>query len=217
MPLAVSVAGDVGPVTAPTISSTVGVEQVSRIQLCGKCRQPRRGHICTWKEGDDLPVHTNRKRASSALHPVSGLVTSSVVGLTQQSSVLQGQKQATTADKKKKNDLLHYLAKNEKDYPVQHRDYVEEYLTMLNGMGADEVRPPTLLHASVRRFTAEQFERVDDPVLKTWKDTFSSVLIQVHDHEALRTLEEECATEEALTPTGSRSSPGKGMEAAVEG
>ena len=88
---------------------------------------------------------------------------------------------------------------------------------MLNGMREDEVRQPTLLHARVRRFTSDQFERVDDPVFKTWKDTFSSVLIQVHDHEALRALEEECATEQALAPTGSRSSPGRGKEAAVEG
>ena len=42
----VSVAGDVGPVNAPTISSTVGVEQVSRVQLCGECRQPRRQPWC---------------------------------------------------------------------------------------------------------------------------------------------------------------------------
>jgi len=145
---------------------------------------------------------------------VSGLGSSSEVVLTKPSSVLPFHKHASGADKKKKKDLLDYLAKNEQNYPVQNRDYVKGYLAMLNGMEEDDVRQPSVLHARVRRFTAEQFQLVDDPVLQTWKDTFSSVLIQVHDHEALRELEEECATEEVLTPTGSRSSLGKGKEAA---
>ena len=215
LPLAVSVAGNADPVVAPAISAGLGFEQVvRRIMLCSRCKQPKKGHICTWQEGDDFPAGTTRKRTadSSTIDPVSGLITSS--GSPKQARVLQPHKKATAVDKKKKKDLLDFLSCNEKDYPVQNQDYLKDYLTMLTNMGDDEVRDPRLLQARVRQFAADQFERVDDPVLLTWKSTFPNVLIQAHDHESLRELDEECAAEDALVMTGTRSYSGKGKEVA---
>jgi len=120
-------------------------------------------------EGDGLPVATKRKRTadSPTIDSMLELGRLSTSVLTKQTSAFQTQRQASVADKKEKKNLLEYLAKNEQEYPVQNKDYLRKYLAMLNDIGEDEVKVLRLLQARVRRFTAEQFELVDDPVLQT--------------------------------------------------
>ena len=168
--LAVSAADNACPATAPATCAPLGVEQVvKRIFLCSKCKQPKKGHVCMWMEGDGLPVATKRKRTADlpTIEPMLELGRLSTSVLTKQTSAFQVQHQASVADKKEKKNLFEYLAKNEQEYPVQNKDYLRNYLAMLNDMSEEEVKVLRLLQARVRRFTAEQFELVDDPVLQT--------------------------------------------------